>query len=1476
MTNSNNSKQPQLPFFEKDDKNFSTPQDEGPSGTRFKLNPRPIRTNSNDSENAQGGPIERGKTAPKTQTTKKPSNVQKQDNLKNKSVKTNEARTNMEAPSVKSTPQVLPTMDSQKDLIKDTATANRRRTALDPVSSVANLPGGQKTGIAPNDVQKSQKRLLGSQATTASRKAGIAAGLSGTKLNTESLAVTTESSKQTLTRLSLASPQPKGTGSPLSDPTLRSNQPSFSRRQAEKQELLDNLQQLLKKKKLEVTSIGTKGLNVGFLSSYPVFSKTRGELPLRGSKGSESGAAHQVLPTFHGKNATTLSFYPKSKKLVLVASNVSFQRSAALYSSSFLHRRRGVHGFWRILMLIRRISIWISHEAHMHQHLDKSPKINKNRTRAGLKQEGSKHTIVAPPSKVKNLDSVRLGGSLFYQVITPPFSGLAATIDRKSMGTASALSSTDGSKDLLIIKNNNWFGKLPQGTGTADPRGPVSMHMRSISISQPLGKRSMKTNKLQLRINLQKLIILKTSIVKLTEILYLAFLLVTVIKSSNLAESTNKKLRIRKSIEQMLKSGIHFGEKAVKCNARMRKYIWTRTFIDGNQPAAHQGLGYSQMLSGAKHKAAGGIKMSRPEGQKTRLQQIQQGRLLLTPVNQLTDKEKEGFSRREVSNLTSGPKDKGSLGIAQNKQGVTSNTSNQGDTNVSGASFTAFSQPSIAAASMGFMPRNPDPADKAGVKPEALRVGGMSSGQATDRTLAPGFASPSGLVRPHQILEQGTSQSQQEVSLHQIKPLIKKGRHVLNLFKTRNCLNNVLKQLTKYAAKGNKFLFVGTKKSAAGLIARAALFSKNAFFVNTRWLGGMLTNWKTILKSISQIRPILQEKQKLMTNILTKRQRIKNQLLSKLDKIRTKIRLVAKKGSALIKKLKIENVGQKRLETYKKVLQSRNLLSNKSKNLLKTRQTLIEKRKQLLIVKTTTQHSANVSLENYKILLQKHLNKRRQLRELQFLLVISQQVLKTLTGSGPVVGSLCSAPGATGGHADKGNNPLICISSSGIQTFVQEFEKEISRQTSTLSGGAPNGLSSSLSGKVPQDPAPGFPGADKAVGLAATGSGARFEASNKIIPTPPNAIKKLIISKFAQIEKNLNASVGGFGQLIPVGDPGADARFTTHLSGGLAAVLPGRKAGGKVPQDQTLSPTGQQSMKDQPPSGQRPKHKADTKKMSGALNFVLSIGSKSARMLAAFALFGKIANMSLLEIQATIQKLELKMSSLALSISELNNKLVLINKLNNNIFSELKLLKLALKKDIVLQKLLLQKMKRLALQQSFLVSIPKLRHLATPKTKLNDAVKLILDKCIDPIIKKMPTQGEDIYDDKLRTKSKKEAASLKKKWQRLEKYFGGVAKMKKNKSKLVAILIGQKQEKTAVLECQKVGIKTIQILDTNCNPSLADYFVPANDDSRNSIKYILTQFLTHIRLGQKLRKNFLKRQLFVRKTRFFPAGGRKS
>jgi small subunit ribosomal protein S2 len=94
--------------------------------------------------------------------------------------------------------------------------------------------------------------------------------------------------------------------------------------------------------------------------------------------------------------------------------------------------------------------------------------------------------------------------------------------------------------------------------------------------------------------------------------------------------------------------------------------------------------------------------------------------------------------------------------------------------------------------------------------------------------------------------------------------------------------------------------------------------------------------------------------------------------------------------------------------------------------------------------------------------------------------------------------------------------------------------------------------------------------------------------------------------------------------------------------------------------------------------------------------------------------------------------------------------------------------------------------------------------------------------CID----KLNAMDKQDEDGKLAQLPKKEVALLTKKRAKLEKFFGGIKHMQKRPD--IVILIGQPREMNAVLECNKLGIRTITLLDTNCNPGLADLFIPAN------------------------------------------------
>jgi small subunit ribosomal protein S2 len=92
--------------------------------------------------------------------------------------------------------------------------------------------------------------------------------------------------------------------------------------------------------------------------------------------------------------------------------------------------------------------------------------------------------------------------------------------------------------------------------------------------------------------------------------------------------------------------------------------------------------------------------------------------------------------------------------------------------------------------------------------------------------------------------------------------------------------------------------------------------------------------------------------------------------------------------------------------------------------------------------------------------------------------------------------------------------------------------------------------------------------------------------------------------------------------------------------------------------------------------------------------------------------------------------------------------------------------------------------------------------------------------------------------------SKKDIAKLRKRKEKLQRYFGGMKTMERLPD--LVILVGQPKELNAIRECQKLNIKTITILDTNCDPSLTNLFIPANDDSIKSIRLILNELSTAI------------------------------
>jgi len=97
--------------------------------------------------------------------------------------------------------------------------------------------------------------------------------------------------------------------------------------------------------------------------------------------------------------------------------------------------------------------------------------------------------------------------------------------------------------------------------------------------------------------------------------------------------------------------------------------------------------------------------------------------------------------------------------------------------------------------------------------------------------------------------------------------------HIINLEKTVPMLYEALDAIQSIAKNGGKFLFVGTKRAASDLIAQAAT-NCGQYYVNHRWLGGMLTNWETVSNSIKKLKSLEERIETGEINSLTKKERL--------------------------------------------------------------------------------------------------------------------------------------------------------------------------------------------------------------------------------------------------------------------------------------------------------------------------------------------------------------------------------------------------------------------------------------------------------------------------------------------------------------------------------------------------------------------------------------------------------------------------
>ena len=108
--------------------------------------------------------------------------------------------------------------------------------------------------------------------------------------------------------------------------------------------------------------------------------------------------------------------------------------------------------------------------------------------------------------------------------------------------------------------------------------------------------------------------------------------------------------------------------------------------------------------------------------------------------------------------------------------------------------------------------------------------------------------------------------------------------HILDLIQSATLLKKAMRYLEIAASKNEKVLFVGTKRQATTLIAQEAIRS-NSYYVNHRWLGGMLTNWTIMKERIAKLKDLENQESLGTFDLLAKKEgALRRKELTKLRK----------------------------------------------------------------------------------------------------------------------------------------------------------------------------------------------------------------------------------------------------------------------------------------------------------------------------------------------------------------------------------------------------------------------------------------------------------------------------------------------------------------------------------------------------------------------------------------------------------------
>lgn len=97
------------------------------------------------------------------------------------------------------------------------------------------------------------------------------------------------------------------------------------------------------------------------------------------------------------------------------------------------------------------------------------------------------------------------------------------------------------------------------------------------------------------------------------------------------------------------------------------------------------------------------------------------------------------------------------------------------------------------------------------------------------------------------------------------------GVHIIDLVQTAQLMDKAYNYVRNASEQGKKFLFIGTKRQAAGIVAQEASRC-GAYYVNQRWLGGMLTNWATIKTRVDRLKELERREETGALDLLPKKE----------------------------------------------------------------------------------------------------------------------------------------------------------------------------------------------------------------------------------------------------------------------------------------------------------------------------------------------------------------------------------------------------------------------------------------------------------------------------------------------------------------------------------------------------------------------------------------------------------------------------